>query len=94
MALKVEIGRSGNNRGATHKIGVDSLAKASAIVRAYIEEFHLGGGSGALEAFTGGAVWDGDVQTAYVSYNGRVWAGLARDWKPGMVPLYAPGSEG
>lgn len=25
---------------------------------------------------------------AYVSYNGRVWDGAAKDWKPGAVPLY------
>jgi hypothetical protein len=72
--MKVEIGRSGNNRGATHKIGVDSWAKASAIVRAYIDDFNLGAGYGStLEAFTGGKVFDGDKQIGRISYNGRAW---------------------
>jgi hypothetical protein len=26
-------------------------------------------------------------QVAYVSYNGRVWAGSPRDWQPGRTPL-------
>ncbi len=26
----------------------------------------------------------------HVSYNGRVWRGTARDWKPGIKPLYCP----
>ena len=74
MGLKVEIGRSGNNRGATHKIGVDSWSKASAIVRAYIEDFDLGAGCGShLEAFTGGKMFDGDKQIGRISYNGRAW---------------------
>ncbi len=25
---------------------------------------------------------------AYVSYNGRVWAGAAKEWKPDASPLY------
>ena len=29
-------------------------------------------------------------QIAYVSYNGRVWAGTPRDWKPGHRPLVDP----
>lgn len=29
-------------------------------------------------------------QVAYVSYNGRVWAGEERGWKSGNTPLYAP----
>ncbi len=29
---------------------------------------------------------DGE-QFAYISYNGRVWAGSPRDWQPGKTPL-------
>lgn len=37
-------------------------------------------------------IFEGDRQVAYVSYNGRVWAGDPRDWQPGRKPLYDNGS--
>lgn len=73
MSLKVEIGRSNNNGGRPIKIGVDSWAKASRIVRCFIQDFNLGAGCGALEAFTGGKVFDGEKQVGHISYNGRAW---------------------
>lgn len=34
------------------------------------------------------------AQVAYVSYNGRVWAGNPRDWQPGNKPIWeVPGFE-
>ena len=72
--MKVEIGRTGNNGGKTMQIGVDGWAKASAIVRAYIEQFDLGAGCGSqLEAFTGGNVFENGKQIGRISYNGRAW---------------------
>ena len=32
----------------------------------------------------------GKIPGHYISYNGRVWAGKPRDWKPGDVPVYSP----
>lgn len=32
----------------------------------------------------------GGNQIAYISYNGRVWAGLSSDWKPGDQPIFDP----
>lgn len=50
----------------------------------------LGIGSTALFRAVGNVILlDADRRTVgYVSYNGRVWSGSPRDWKPGSVPLY------
>lgn len=67
---------------------VVSYAAASAVVRAYIAEYDLGGGN-----WTGGEIRAGERGTptqvvARVSYNGRVWP--PDRWQPGTVPLYDP----
>jgi hypothetical protein len=47
---------------------VHNLEEASALCRQYIETYQLGGGN-----WTGGQVYQNDVETHHVSYNGRVW---------------------
>ena len=49
-------------------IEVKNFAQASAICRAYIAKFDLGGGN-----WTGGMIREGERVVAKVSYNGRVW---------------------
>jgi hypothetical protein len=57
-------------------VNVPSLRAASAICRAYIEKYELGGGN-----WCGGAVFDATSgeHVAHISYNGRVW-------RPGAWP--------
>lgn len=47
---------------------VSSLEEASKVCREYIAEHELGGGN-----WSGGFVFDGKEQIAYISYNGRIW---------------------
>ena len=35
-------------------------------------------------------VYEGDKFIGYVSFNGRIWAGFSRDWRPGDKPIYDP----
>lgn len=66
-------------------IPVADYAEASVKCRAYIDARGLGN-----SAWSGGLLlMDGDP-AGHVSYNGRVWPGLARDWKPGIQPIYDP----
>lgn len=37
--------------------------------------------------FSDPLIYEGDRAVAYVSYNGRVWAGSPRDWTPDRTPL-------
>lgn len=38
--------------------------------------------------FPDALIYEGDNLIGYVSYNGRVWAGNPRLWRPGHQPLY------
>jgi 2'-5' RNA ligase len=67
------------------KVGVESAEQASAALQLYRDKYDLGGeamGEGSGEIF--------DPQgklVGHVSYNGRVWPGDAKSWKPGTKPL-------
>lgn len=37
-----------------------------------------------------GLIYEDDAVVAYVSWNGRVWAGMPLDWRLGQTPLYDP----
>ena len=50
------------------RVKVPSFAWASKVRRAYIQLHELGAGN-----WNGGQVYEGNVQVAQVSYNGRVW---------------------
>lgn len=64
-------------------VAVESMAQASELARAYIQENELGGGS-----WNGGAVFDASgAKIARVAYNGRVFAPNDRD------VLHEPGSS-
>jgi len=63
---------------------VASLADASAMFCAARDK----AGTGASRTPTP-LIYDGaGEQIAYISYNGRVWAGSPRDWAPDRTPLY------
>jgi hypothetical protein len=67
-------------------VEVDSMAEASRRCRDYIEEHALGAGH-----WTGGRIRnEAGKMLAYVSYNGKVWAGEPGSWQPGDAPLYDP----
>ena len=43
------------------------------------------------ESGEGGSTFPtGSLPGHYVSYNGKVWAGKAKDWKAGDAPVYNP----
>ena len=46
----------------------ESIEECQQIVRSYIEANDLGSGN-----WTGGAVYEGEQQIGYISYNGRYW---------------------
>lgn len=63
-----------------------SYAEVSAAYRATIDRLGIGGSeTPPCRIFKA----DGQ-QVAYVSYNGRVWPGSARDWQPGRSCIYDP----
>lgn len=62
--------RNGSIKAVKHWLPVASLRQASEVCRSYIDALELGGGN-----WTGGDVKKGRKIVAYVSYNGRVWAG-------------------
>lgn len=64
-------------------VPVTSYEEASKVCRAYLDKTGIGN-----TRWTGGALFEGEKQIGYVSYNGRVWSGRAQDWQPGMVPLW------
>lgn len=64
---------------------VRDYAEASAECRKFLDDAGIGNSQ-----WNGGALWEGNKWIGYVSFNGRVWAGTAREWKPGMKPLYDP----
>ena len=69
-----------------HWVTAATLESASAACRQYLDENCYGGSDwngGTLKDATGRVV-------GHVSYNGKVWAGRARDWQPGDRPLYSP----
>ena len=43
---------------------------------------------GASEICSQPIVDEAGQDIAYVSYNGRVWPGSAKNWKPDAIPLY------
>lgn len=55
------------------------------------EALQLAGHPGASDVAQTPEVLDAEgAVIAHVSYNGRVWPGTERDWRPGAVPLYDP----
>ena len=66
---------------------IPDLATASRMVCAARDKAGVGN-----SRFTPPMIFDGDRQIGYVSYNGRVWPGSARDWNPGIVPLHDNGA--
>ena len=71
--------------GKTRKVA--DYAEASRLCREFLERTGKGN-----SRWSGGALFNGAEQVGYVSFNGRVWAGTAREWKPGQTPLYVPPS--
>lgn len=63
-----------------------SFEEVSRAYRATIERLGVGGSKTPQCSIFDAA----GNQTAYLSYNGRAWAGSQRDWQPGGYPLYAP----
>ena len=82
MKLKVELSSVGNpdfgqdpdrplyGAEKNKKVSVSSFEEASEVVQAFIHENDLGSGN-----WSGGAIFEGKKQIAFVSYNGRVWEG-------------------
>lgn len=66
---------------------VADLATASRMVSAARDKSGVGN-----SRFTTPLIFEGERQVAYVSYNGRVWAGLPTAWKPGDKPLHDNGA--
>jgi hypothetical protein len=65
---------------------VQSLEEASALFVAARERW----GEGASRTPTP-MVLDADgTLIGHISYNGRVWAGDAGNWKPGTIPIHDP----
>lgn len=65
--------------------------EASAIYRATIERYDRETGRGGASGVPGcEIVTDTGEVVGHVSYNGRVWTGAARDWAPGVEPIYCP----
>lgn len=74
-ALSIRVGRK--------TYAIPDLAAASRLVCEARDR------SGARSSrFTPPLIFDGGRLVGHVSYNGRVWAGEPRDWKPGAVPLF------
>jgi hypothetical protein len=78
-AMTIKVGRK------TYQI--PDFATASRLVCEARDRAGIGG-----SRFTPPVIYRGDEQVAYVSYNGRVWAGKPGQWKPGCEPLYDNGS--
>lgn len=53
----------------------DTLAELRDLAMQYSDEWALGGGN-----WNGGIFGEGRVILGHVSYNGRLWEGLASDW--------------
>lgn len=73
----------------TLKIGrkhyaVPNLAEASRLYSAARDRSGLG-----ASRVPSAPIYEGSRQIAYISYNGRVWAGT--EYVAGAVPLYVPG---
>lgn len=66
-------------------VDVDTLAQASQACRTFIEKAGIGN-----SRWTGGTLYVNDQPIGYVSYNGRVWSGDRKAWKPGATPIYDP----
>ncbi len=79
LPLTIRIGRKA--------YAIPDLATASRMVCAARDKAGIGN-----RAFTTPLIFEGDRQIAYVSYNGRIWAGTQREWKPDSKPLYDNGA--
>ncbi|HTR86214.1 MAG TPA: hypothetical protein VMI56_17150 [Reyranella sp.] len=62
---------------------VADYAEASRMVEAARDRSGVG-----VSHFPDALIFEGDALVAHVSYNGRVWAGHPRAWKPGDAPLF------
>jgi hypothetical protein len=76
--LTIRVGRK------THPIA--DYAEASRRTLAAVDALSRTGAR-LMDSFREPLIFEGDRQIAYVSQNGRVWAGHPRDWKPGAMPL-------
>lgn len=70
-------------------LDVESFAEASDWCRIRIRALDLGS-----SGFKGCEIYSTTTKTqvAYVAYNGRVFSGQSKDWKPGVEPIYEPGA--
>lgn len=77
-------------------VAVADCAEASRLYRAACDAHMERTGQGA-STMQPGLLYDcaGATPTriGYVSWNGKVWAGSERGWKPGDEPLYSPYAE-
>ena len=79
-ALTIQVGRK--------SYPIADLAAASRMVCAARDKAAIGN-----RCFKPPLIYEGGRPIAYVSYNGRVWAGInPRGWKPGDKPLYDNGA--
>ncbi len=76
--MELQIGRS-------KKKTISSFAEASKIFRKYLTDRELG-----ASRMPTAYIYENDVQTHHVSYNGKVWKGDYKDWVPGVQPVYIP----
>lgn len=74
---------------ARRSVTVASFAEASEKVLAFTAEQDMGGTEWAQRG-GGKLVSENGQHEGYVSYNGKVWLGTPRDWKPGSQPIFDP----
>lgn len=77
-ALTIKVGRKSYPIADYAEASRMTLAAAHALMMA---------GARMSESFRTPLIFEGKRQVAYVSQNGRVWAGHPREWKPGATPL-------
>lgn len=77
--LTIKVGRQ------SHPIA--DYAEASRMTEAAVAAL-MRTGARMSDTFRPPLIYDGERQVAYVSLNGRVWAGDPMDWKPGATPVY------
>ena len=73
------------------RVDVDSFADASRVWIEFADSANFGAGfRGSDMTRDCGQIYQNGCAVAYVSYNGRVWQGRAKDWKPGQLPIFDP----
>lgn len=80
---------SSPSAGKSKRIPFSTLNEVCIAYRMFITQQDVGA-SGAGQCL----IYDGaGKQVAYVSFNGKVWEGHPKNWKPGMTPIFNPYAE-